>query len=67
MADERTIDYGETAYNAYAKSTGGVSLISGDRLPAYGDLNVKIRAAWSLAAAAVIRRCRAQVAKEIAG
>lgn len=44
---------GKVAYDAYRQSTGGVSLISGDRLPEFADLGAPIRAAWEAAAEAV--------------
>ena len=60
MADERTIDYGQTAYDAYVDRSGGKSLISDEDLPEWRDLQADIRAAWSAAAVAVVRRCRKQ-------
>ena len=42
------------AYDAYCKSTGGVSLISGDKLPEFDGLRDSIKEAWRAAAAAVL-------------
>lgn len=41
---------GKLNYNFYCKSTGGVSLISGDKLPEFEDLKPKIQQAWKDAA-----------------
>ena len=60
MTDRRTIDYGQTAYDAYSDRAKGKSLISGADLPEWRDLPVDIRSAWSAAAVAVVRRCREQ-------
>jgi hypothetical protein len=43
----------EIAYNAYCQFTGGVSLVSGDKLPPFGKLPEKIQDAWDAAAYAV--------------
>jgi len=43
------------AYEAYARSTGGKSLVSGDTLPGWDDLPQPIQWAWDAAAQAVIR------------
>ncbi|WP_445396461.1 hypothetical protein ACSMX9_22645 [Streptomyces sp. LE64] len=40
---------GEAAYQAYAAAVDNVS-VSGDPLPAWGDLPTRIRAAWTIAA-----------------
>lgn len=48
-------DTARIAYEAYARSTGGKSLVSGDALPAWDDLPQAIRWAWDAAAQAVIR------------
>jgi tRNA/tmRNA/rRNA uracil-C5-methylase (TrmA/RlmC/RlmD family) len=41
------------AYDAYCQQTGGVSLISGDKLPAFDALKTSIQDAWFAAAEAV--------------
>jgi hypothetical protein len=41
------------AYDAYCTSTGGVSLISGDKLPEFEVLKPAIQEAWDAAAGAV--------------
>jgi hypothetical protein len=46
--------FGKIAYDAYCKSTGGKSLISGDILPAFENLKQSIRDAWEAAANAVV-------------
>ena len=43
----------KTAYDAYCKFTGGVSLISGEKLPEFEVLRQEIRDAWWAAASAV--------------
>ena len=43
------------AYDAYAKETGGVSLISGDKLPEFSALKQSIQDAWAAAADAVVQ------------
>jgi len=46
-------DLAEVAYNGYCQSSGGISLISGAKLPAFQDLPEDIRKAWRAAAVAV--------------
>lgn len=46
---------GKLAYDAYCKQTGGVSLISGDKLPGFDALKPAIREAWAAAFIAVAR------------
>lgn len=46
--------YGKVAYDAYCEDTGGVSLVTGDKLPRHADLPVEIRRAWDAAAEAVL-------------
>lgn len=48
-------DVGKIAYEAYCQSSGGLSLISGESLPAWEALDAKIRNAWQAAAQAVVR------------
>lgn len=43
----------QVAYDAYCKQTGGVSLISGDKLPEFDKLKLEIRDAWYAASEAV--------------
>lgn len=50
----REINYGKIAYNAYCKSSGGVSLVSGAKLPEWESLDDKIRTAWECAAESVL-------------
>lgn len=45
--------YGQIAYDAYLKYSDGKSLVSGVTLPAWPDLDSKIRDAWLAAAQAV--------------
>lgn len=45
---------GKAAYDAYCKSTGGVSLISGDKLPEFETLKPAIQTAWVKAEQAAI-------------
>jgi hypothetical protein len=44
---------GQVAYEAYHDVAGGVSLVSGDPLPAFAELPAAIRRAWEAAAEAV--------------
>jgi hypothetical protein len=44
---------GQVAYEAYRNHTGGVSLVSGAKIPEWQELNVEIKAAWNAAAAAI--------------
>lgn len=46
-------DRAKIAYDAYCAATGGVSLISGDKLPEFEKLKDEIKAAWAAAALAV--------------
>lgn len=52
---QKHFDGGKLAYDAYCKQTGGVSLISGDKLPAFDALKQEIREAWAAAYIAVGR------------
>lgn len=45
--------FAKIAYDTYSRSTGGVSLISGDRLPEFEALKDEIKRAWLAAATAV--------------
>jgi hypothetical protein len=51
-------DLGQIAYEAYSASAGGKSLVSGDTLPDWADLDPQIREAWRAAAEAVASRFR---------
>jgi hypothetical protein len=46
--------YGQRAYEAYRIASGGSSLISGDPIPEWDQLEPKIQKAWAAAASAVI-------------
>ncbi len=46
--------FGQIAYEAYYKSSGGKSLVSGVPLPAWEAQSARIRLAWEAAAQAVI-------------
>jgi hypothetical protein len=48
---------GVVAYEAYCQSSGGVSLISGAKLPEWSVLSVEIQKAWEAAAKAVAAQC----------
>lgn len=51
LSDEDFLEYiGKYNYDLYCRSTGGVSLISGDKLPEFKDLKPKIQQAWKDAA-----------------
>lgn len=45
---------GQIGYDAYCQATGGVSLVSGDKLPEFSALKEEIKAAWEMAAGAVV-------------
>ena len=47
---KRYFELGRKNYEAYCKSTGGVSLISGDKLPEFENLKEEIKNAWQDAA-----------------
>jgi len=47
------MNYGKIVYEGYCESTGGKSLISGDTLPKWKDLNSEIRKAWEAGAQAL--------------
>lgn len=51
---------GKLAYDAYSASTGGRSLISGDKLPEFEALPAKIQSAWEASASAVKAELEAQ-------
>jgi hypothetical protein len=44
---------GEQAYTGYLERAGGRSLVNGDKLPKFSDLNEEVRDAWAAAEAAV--------------
>ena len=46
--------YGQVAYEEYAASSGGVSLISGAALPSWAEVGAEIQTAWNMVAAAVV-------------
>lgn len=46
--------FGKQAYEGYCKSSGGVSLISGAKLPTWEELKPEIKNAWHDAAKAAI-------------
>jgi hypothetical protein len=48
--------YGQIAYEAYCKSTGGVSLVSGNKLPSWDEQLPGIKRGWE-AAADEVREC----------
>lgn len=47
------VNFGKVAYDAYCASSGGVSLVSGAKLPPWEELSIEIRTAWEAAADAV--------------
>lgn len=49
----KNYDFAKIAYDAYCEQTGGVSLVSGDRLPEFWSLRPEIQDAWWAAAEAV--------------
>jgi hypothetical protein len=51
---------GKLAYDAYATQTGGVSLVSGQLLPPWSELNSALRTAWIAAARTVEAHVRLQ-------
>lgn len=53
----KNYDTAKIAYDAYCKQTGGVSLISGDKLPSFENLRFEIQEAWWAAANAVVLDC----------
>jgi hypothetical protein len=48
--------YGQVAYEAYGEHTDFKSIITGDALPQWDDLNKEIRRAWEAAGEAVISK-----------
>lgn len=46
------VNFGKVAYDAYCASSGGVSLVSGAKLPLWDDLSPQIKSAWEAAALA---------------
>lgn len=59
------IELGQVAYEAYRAAVDGVSLITGDRLPDWGDLREDARAAWRAAADAVTMYASQQGMREL--
>lgn len=51
---------GQVNYEGYCARTGGVSLASGDTLPAWDDLAADIREAWEAAAGHVLAEQNSQ-------
>jgi hypothetical protein len=46
-------ELGMIAYNAYCRSTGGVSAVTGAKLPDWNEQSPEIRTAWNVAADAL--------------
>ncbi len=53
----RSYTLAKIGYDAYCKATGGVSLISGDKLPNFDSLRQEIKDAWWAAANAIEEEC----------
>lgn len=53
MSNGRSL--GQIAYEGYRTGAGGVSLVSGEQLPAWADLPAEIQAAWQAGAQDVAR------------
>ena len=51
---------GQIAYEGYYERAGGASLVSGETLPSYEDLNLEIQDAWQAAAEAVVSAGRGE-------
>lgn len=51
---------GDIAYQGYRKQSGGVSLVSGEKLPDFGALKQEIKDAWAAAAIAIGREIHRQ-------
>jgi hypothetical protein len=56
---------GQVAYDAYATQTGGVSLVSGEQLPPWADLDDSIQTAWIAAARTVLANASGLIATEV--
>lgn len=56
---------GRVAYEAYSTQTGGVSLVSGEQLPAWDDLDTSIQTAWIAAARTVLANASGLIATEV--
>jgi hypothetical protein len=56
---------GQVAYDAYATQTGGKSLVSGDQLPPWADLDDSIQTAWIAAARTVLANASGLIATEV--
>jgi len=48
-------EFAKIAYDAYCLKAGGVSLVSGEKLPEFYGLRNEIQDAWHAASEAVIR------------
>lgn len=53
-SEDIMVNYGKLAYDAYCESSGGVSLVSGAKLPPWEELKPEIKTAWQAAADAII-------------
>lgn len=49
----RENELGRVAYEAYFQSVGGKSPVTGDKLPAFGELSFEVTVAWIASARAV--------------
>jgi hypothetical protein len=58
MSDGRTL--GQINYEGYCARSDGVSLVSGEGLPAWDDLSPVIAEAWEAAAQAVVSAGRGE-------
>ena len=63
---EQQVGVGQLAYEAYCADSGGVSLVSGQRLPGWDALPENIQRAWTCAADAVWAREVEPLEKRIA-
>lgn len=48
-------ELGKVGYEAYKNYTGGVSLVSGDKLPDWDSLSDQIKRAWVFASYEIVR------------
>lgn len=53
LNDSLRWSYGRMAYNAYVSAAGGHSLITGQQLPVFSELDPRVRDAWIASAEAV--------------
>jgi len=57
LEEENYMNLAKIGYEAYCKSTGGKSAITGDKLPAFENTPKTVQMAWAAAAYSIAEEC----------